>query len=498
MKIKIIQYLVIFLLSGCAAIKAPGGGPKDTKGPVLISVTPVNNSINIDPKQIITLTFDELLDPSSIHNSIQTKVKYKAQVKGNRIIIKPNKQWEKNSLIEFVFLRKIHDYHKNILTEPIQLSYSTRNFIPKGYISGNISQINDDIVEVGLFTWPLNDSSKFVRKIEAEKDGYFSFNSVTKNNYVIAVIEGSLFNFNKQIYRNHYAINSDDFISLMNKDTVQNIQMLLSEPLEKLSITSSEMLSQYSINLHMSNSSQEKYFIDTLYAPGDSIKINMNKSNRLENYRLPEYSFILPEILDTVNPKYENYKISNDSITIHFSEPIRISNDFVIMDTSLNKINSNLTIKDSYTIILTELSDSINNFLLLGEYIKDFNGNTARDSIFSLYQSDISITPKKDNTGNIFGTINYKGAYNLIVEAVNIDTNEKYYSQTKNNKFNINNLVSGFYKLWAYENLSKKNDAIYFSGVWNPYSRSAKFSIHPNLIEVRARWDIEGIEINFN
>ena len=101
MKIKIIQYLVIFLLSGCAAIKAPGGGPKDTKGPVLISVTPVNNSINIDPKQIITLTFDELLDPSSIHNSIQTKAKYKAQVKGNRIIIKPNKQWEKNSLIEF-------------------------------------------------------------------------------------------------------------------------------------------------------------------------------------------------------------------------------------------------------------------------------------------------------------------------------------------------------------------------------------------------------------
>ena len=64
--------------------------------------------------------------------------------------------------------------------------------------------------------------------------------------------------------------------------------------------------------------------------------------------------------------------------------------------------------------------------------------------------------------------------------------------------FNINNLISGFYKLWAYENLSKKNDATYFSGIWNPYSRSAQFSIHPNLIEVRARWDIEGVEINFD
>jgi len=284
----------------------------------------------------------------------------------------------------------------------------------------------------------------------------------------------------------------------MNQDTVQNIHMLLSDPLEKLSITSSEMLSQYSINLHMSNSTLERYFIDTLYAPGDSIKINMQKSNRLENYRLPEYSFILPEIIDTVKPKYENYKIINDSIIIHFSEPIRISNDFIIMDTSLNKINSNLTIKNSHIIMLTELSDSINNLLLLGKYIKDFNGNAARDSVLNLYPHDISITPTKHNTGNIIGTINYKGTYNVIVEAINIDTNEKYYTETKNKAFNINNLVSGFYKLWAYENLSKKNDAIYFSGIWNPYSRAAQFSIHPNLIEVRARWDIEGVKINFD
>ena len=35
--------------------------------------------------------------------------------------------------------------------------------------------------------------------------------------------------------------------------------------------------------------------------------------------------------------------------------------------------------------MLTDLSDSINNFLLIGEYIKDFNVNAARDSILNLY-----------------------------------------------------------------------------------------------------------------
>ena len=37
----------------------------------------------------------------------------------------------------------------------------------------------------------------------------------------------------------------------------------------------------------------------------------------------------------------------------------------------------------------------------------------------------------------------------------------------------------------------------YFSGMLEPFQRAARFSHYPDTIDVRARWDVEGIIINF-
>ena len=62
--------IVILLLLGCAAQGPASGGPADKKGPILISVQPLNGSKNISSNQNFTLIFDELLDPVSIPASI--------------------------------------------------------------------------------------------------------------------------------------------------------------------------------------------------------------------------------------------------------------------------------------------------------------------------------------------------------------------------------------------------------------------------------------------
>ena len=43
----------------------------------------------------------------------------------------------------------------------------------------------------------------------------------------------------------------------------------------------------------------------------------------------------------------------------------------------------------------------------------------------------------------------------------------------------------------------KLNPNIYFSGLWQPYRRAARFQHYVDTVDVRARWDIEGIIINF-
>ena len=69
-KMKPLPLIVILLLFGCAKLGTASGGPADKKGPVLISIQPLNGSNNISPNQNFTLIFDELLDPVSIFASI--------------------------------------------------------------------------------------------------------------------------------------------------------------------------------------------------------------------------------------------------------------------------------------------------------------------------------------------------------------------------------------------------------------------------------------------
>ena len=79
----------------------------------------------------------------------------------------------------------------------------------------------------------------------------------------------------------------------------------------------------------------------------------------------------------------------------------------------------------------------------------------------------------------------------------NIETDSTYNAIINNLNFELNNLPEGIYKLWAFESLHKTNPFIYFSGTWNPYQRAANFAFYSDSVDVRARWDIEGINIEF-
>ena len=178
---RIIQFLplfIIMLMLGCAAQSPATGGPMDKQGPVLISVHPVDESLNISPEQKIILTFSELLDPVSIPASIQigSDLEYKLKIRGRRLIIQPKTVWPEDGLIRINLSRKIRDYQKNMMAEPIQLIFSTGAAIPHTSITGKI--INYDpknLVELGLYKWPPSDTSVIIQKVEANENGFFQF-----------------------------------------------------------------------------------------------------------------------------------------------------------------------------------------------------------------------------------------------------------------------------------------------------------------------------------
>ena len=244
----LLVHFTFFLFYSCAIQGTASGGPADKVGPKLISVFPKNGTLTIPSNQKIILDFNELLDPVSIPNSIICKEDYKIKSRGRRITITPKHSWPYNEIINIKFSRKIRDYQNNIMAKPINLAYSTSNYIPDGSINGKIEKFSEkNLIEIGLFVWPLNNNSTPIQIIEADNRGFFEFRFLEYGDYTLGAIEGKLTNFEKQVRRKKYAMITSDYISLTAKENKKNIHMSLSLPVEKLKISSLEMENQYSI-----------------------------------------------------------------------------------------------------------------------------------------------------------------------------------------------------------------------------------------------------------
>ena len=152
---------------------------------------------------------------------------------------------------------------------------------------------------------------------------------------------------------------ADAYITISSEENEKKVKMLLSEPLEKLQITSVEMQSQYCSQLTLNNNSKELIIIDSLLSPGDSIFIHLEKTNRLETYQVLEYSFILPEIRDTLAPVLSQSFFESDIFTLIFSEPINLNVNAIVSTQDSVDISIPFGYKNEFSIILPKIHDFV-------------------------------------------------------------------------------------------------------------------------------------------
>ena len=94
------------------------------------------------------------------------------------------------------------------------------------------------------------------------------------------------------------------------------------------------------------------------------------------------------------------------------------------------------------------------------------------------------------------GKIDYKGDNDVVVKLVSNTTGKEYFTSTTTNIFEFTRIPEGKYILESYEKKHPLNE-VYYSGIWTPFQKSAEIVKYPDLIDIRARWNVEGIEINF-
>ena len=204
-------------------------------------------------------------------------------------------------------------------------------------------------------------------------------------------------------------------------------------------------------------------------------------------------------------PKISNEKFIEDKLVISFSEPVqhwKNINEISLENLtgySIKGFNKQDTIfldcyfLDPMTLQVIVLSKDIRKIEIDTSPIKDIAGNIMEDSVLTISVKRSEI--EEIIGGSIEGEVIYSGANSILIQAENNETSEKYYSIMENYQFEISNLLQGNYSVSGFEILNDLDSSIYFSGLWNPYNRSAKYGEYPESVEVRSRWVIEGINI---
>ena len=497
MRILILLISILLILS-CAAQAPATGGPKDVYGPELISVSPSDASIQIEEDSKIIFEFDEMVDPTSVASSISIIDFDDIIIKSRRkkIIVEPRTRWPKNKIFEINLSRRIRDYNNNAMARGHQFIFTTGEEIPEGSIIGQLDNYNSKkITQLLLFSWPISDSSSVIKTVEANHDGEFEFLHLPSNKYTIFATESRLTEPLLATSRDRYGMIQTQYISIEGNQ-IKKIHIYMDEPIQRKKIFGVDQINPQFGSIKFSDGTEDEIIFsnhESCIIKDDSLTIIYDAKNRLEEYSIGPQSFLFQPKLDTIPPKLLSKNWGDEGFILQFSEPIHYldSLDFRFqIDSTWNSIP--FKIVDDRNIHLS-INDE-NKVSFSGRHITDLYNNHFQDSLIEMNLTKKNIPLVETIAGgNIKGTIKYRFLNEIIIEAKNITSEKSTFLISTDGKFEFEDLEPGRYALNAFENKNKINSEIYFSGLWSPYNTAATYGIYGDTLDVRSRWDIEGV-----
>jgi len=486
--------IILLLIYNCASQGYPIGGPVDDNPPKLISSNPKNHTIELDKTKNIILSFDEMINPESIYNSItiEPNITFKIINVGNKIKIIPTNSWPEG-MFKIIISRTLSDYNNNYLDKPIELLYSTSSYIPSDSIAGQLYNINSETsYSITLFDKKLN----LKYSSESDNNGRFIINGIDNiNDYLVLALEGKISdNILDDIRNKRYGI-SNSFGT--------NHSIYISEPLWNLTITNAYFINDSFGIITLSNNEKMYFLIDNIElekfanisdsfiyinSNNNDYKINLNLKNLIEEYTI-KYDLTKESInKDTISPSINFSNFIGSKFILDFSEPILINKEIFpfYLDDNSNVLGYSYISPKKIEIDIEKIQGD--KFSLNCLSITDLSENNLCDSIITIPINQ-SYKNSEYSTGNLEILINSNNTHteNFILELEDITTGRRNKYKVINKKILINDLMVGDYKLWMYKdyNIIDNN---YFSGTLEPLVLSAPFTVFDKIITIRSNW----------
>lgn len=197
---KILRFLLIplwYLAMSCATQTTPMGGPKDSIPPTVTKYTPRENQKNFGDKQVIV----EFSEPVVLNNpkdeiiiipSVGKKTDFR--LKGNSLIIEPEKKWKDSTTYNINFREGVKDLTEGNVAKDkkgndLHLAFSTGPTIDTLSISGRVKNgIDEKVPEnitIALYTSDTFDIFEDIPEYftKSNKAGNFSITNLKSNKY---------------------------------------------------------------------------------------------------------------------------------------------------------------------------------------------------------------------------------------------------------------------------------------------------------------------------
>lgn len=186
------------VLTGCANIIPPTGGPRDSMPPVLVEANPNDSTTNFKGNRI-TLTFDEYIDLQEVHNNLLFTPIFEnvpvIEARLRTLTIRMRDTLEPNTTYTFNFGKAIKDVNEGNVAKDFAYTFSTGPYLDSLQIRGSVIMAEtgkiDSTLMVVLHT-SMEDSAVVKQRpryaTRLDNKGNFVFRNLPNDTFAIYAI----------------------------------------------------------------------------------------------------------------------------------------------------------------------------------------------------------------------------------------------------------------------------------------------------------------------
>jgi len=216
----ILLFNALLLLSACANMVTPEGGPDDNDPPVADYFSPENNSVNFASNSI-TIKFNEYIQLNNIFNQVLISPPMSEtpdfKLKGKTLTITLNSPLKDSTTYTINFGQSIKDITKGNTLDNFTYVFSTGDFLDSLEVSGKITDLltgSPSSTAFAVLYLNSNDSA-FLNQppyyfAKVDETGSFTIKNIRSGNYRLYAIEDQNFNYYFDLPNEKIAFLSDE------------------------------------------------------------------------------------------------------------------------------------------------------------------------------------------------------------------------------------------------------------------------------------------------